>query len=166
MKMNAQYFIDKLELTKHPEGGYYKEIYRSEEILSEKGLPTRYGGERNISTSIYYLLENDDFSAFHRLKSDEIWHFYAGSSVTVYCIDQMGLLTEIILGDNLDKNESFQVIISKGTWFAAQIREPHSFVLMGCTVAPGFNFNDFELGKKEELLALFPEHEEVIRKLT
>jgi len=166
MKMNAKYFIDKLGLIRHPEGGYFKEIYRSEEIIARESLPKRYDGERNVSTSIFYLLEDDDFSAFHRLKSDEIWHFYAGTSATVYCIDENGILTEIILGDNMDNNESFQVIISKGTWFAARINEPYSFVLMGCTVAPGFNFSDFELGNKEEMLALFPEHENLIPSLT
>ena len=165
MNKNALYYIQKLGLIKHPEGGYFKEIYRSDEILKNECLPQQYTGDRNISTSIYYLLEGDDFSAFHKLKSDEIWHFYKGAPATVYCIDAKGVLSEILLGDNLENNESFQVVIKKGTWFAARINQSNSFILIGCTVAPGFNFEDFEIGKKDELLALFPEHENVILKL-
>jgi len=164
--MDALYYIQKLGLIKHPEGGYYKEIYRSEELFKKGQLPQRYGGERNISTSIYYLLENDEFSAFHKLKSDEIWHFYKGSSATIYMIDEKGVLSEFFIGDNLDKNELLQVIIKKGTWFAVCINKPCSFILVGCTVAPGFNFDDFEIGKRDELLKLFPDLEKVITRLT
>lgn len=163
---NANYYIQKLGLIKHPEGGYFKEVYRCDELLEKERLPQRYNGDRNMSTSIYYLLENDDFSSFHKLKSDEIWHFYKGTSVMIYVIDEHGILTENILGDDLDKNEHLQFTIKKGTWFAARIIQPHSFVLIGCTVAPGFNFADFEMGKRSDLLKWFPEYKNIIERLT
>jgi len=163
---NAGYYIQKLDLIKHPEGGYFREVYRCDEKIEHKHLPKRYEGCRNISTSIYYLLQNDEFSAFHRLKSDEIWHFYKGTSVIIYVIDENGILTEHILGDDLDNNEHLQFTIRKGSWFAARIIKQHSFVLMGCTVAPGFDFNDFELGRRRELLLKYPEYQEIILKNT
>jgi len=161
-----QYWIEKLGLEKHPEGGYFKEVYRSEEIIPKQSLHKRYLGDRNHSTSIYFLLTSNEFSAFHRIKSDETWHFYSGSPVTVHMIDESGKYSNVKLGSNPENGEVFQFAIPHGVWFAASVNEPDSFTLVGCTVAPGFHFDDFELGKREELIKLFPQYEGVIRKFT
>lgn len=163
---NAEYYIKKLGLQKHPEGGWFKEIYRSDEKIKNEHLPERYSGSRHHSTSIYFLLTSDTFSAFHRIKSDELWHFYNGSPLTVYMIDEAGNYSEIILGSNLDAGEVYQCIIPKGVWFGAKVNAPDSFCLVGCTVAPGFHFDDFELGKREALISKFPESAELITLLT
>jgi len=166
MEQKAKYWIEKLSLLKHPEGGYYKEVYRSEETILQSSLPFRFKGERCFSTSIYFLLESDDFSAFHRILSEEIWHFYKGCSLTLYVISEFGNLSLLQLGDNPDKGEQLQIIIPRNTWFAAKINANNSFTLLGCTVSPGFNFNDFELADRSNLLNEFPQHEEIIKKFT
>jgi len=162
MTINAQYYIKHLNLEKHPEGGYYKEIYRSDELINGEIIHKRYYGQRAISTSIYYLLENEDFSAFHRLKSDEIWHFYTGSVLKIFVIDKEGVLRTYLLGNNIEKNEQFQCIIPHGTWFAARLLLPNTFALIACTVAPGFCFSDFELAKRDELILQYPEFKDII----
>lgn len=163
---NSEYWIEKLQLQKHPEGGYYKENYRSDEIIKKESLPERFNDERNFSTAIYFLLEKNDVSMFHILKSDEIWHFYKGTSLTIYVIDKNGKLEKIFVGDNPERGEVLQAVIKKGNWFAAKINNPDSFALIGCTVSPGFNFNDFELGERNNLLKLFPNHLDIIKMFT
>ncbi len=166
MNNQAQYWIKKLKLVKHPEGGYFREVYRSDELISKKHLPNRYSSFRAFSTSIFFLLKSDEFSAFHRLKSDEIWHFYDGSPLLLYMIDLNGKLTTIKAGRNPDNNEVLQIIIPKGFWFAAEVTVNNSFSLVGCTVSPGFDFEDFELARREELITKFPRHKSLIEKLT
>lgn len=166
MSEKAKYYIEKLNMIPHPEGGYFKEIYRSGEIYSEEHLPDRYGGERSFSTSIYYLLEGEQVSTFHKLKSDEIWHFYGGSALKVYIIKNAGHVEEIILGNNLYKGEIFQYVIPNNYWFGAELIDKSSYSLIGCTVAPGFDFSDFEQGKRSMLLRQFPALEDLIIKLT
>jgi uncharacterized protein len=156
MNHPARFWINKLQLLKHTEGGYYREVYRSDEFVHKKNLPDRYSSFRSFSTSIYFLLESNEFSAFHRLKSDEIWHFYEGSAITIVMLFPEGEIKKVILGRNVDKNENYQALIPKGCWFAAQVTESESFSLVGCTVAPGFDFEDFEIGRKENLINLFP----------
>jgi len=163
---DANYWISYLQLLKHPEGGYYKEVYRSKELINQNHLPNRFNGDRCFCTSIYFLLQKNDFSAFHRIKSDETWHFYQGTSLTLYMIDESGVLASFILGDNPENNESLQITIPQNTWFAAHVNDKSSYTLTGCTVAPGFDFADFELGKRKELLNLFPQHKEVITLLS
>lgn len=162
MNAEAKKYIERLHLELHPEGDYFKEIYRSGEFILPKGLPPRFRDKRNISTSIYFLLEGKQKSNFHKLKSDEIWHYYDGCGVNIFIIDDSGKLTEIKLG----KNFELQAVIINNNWFGAELSEKNSFCLLGCTVAPGFDFEDFELAKREELLNLFPEHKEVIERLT
>lgn len=164
--MSAEYYIKKLGLEKHPEGGWYREVYRSNETIKNEHLPERFSGERHHSTSIYFMLTSDTFSAFHRIKQDELWHFYAGSTVTIYMIDNEGGYSEIMLGDNLDNGDVFQCVIPKGVWFGASVNLPDSFSLVGCTVAPGFHFDDFELAKRRELLLNFPQYKGIIERLT
>jgi predicted cupin superfamily sugar epimerase len=162
----AAYWIEKLNLIEHPEGGYFREIYRSEETIPGEHLPERFTGPRAFSTSIYYLLEGNDFSSFHRLRSDEIWHFYTGGSLTIYIINSQGVLSQIFLGPNFDIGEVFQAVVPAGCWFAAQPNHIRSFTLVGCTVAPGFDFADFELGGRGELIKKFPQHKTIIEKFT
>lgn len=163
---NAEYWIKKLGLEKHPEGGWFKEVYRADEIHKHEHLPERYKGGRHHSTSIYFLLTSDTFSAFHRIKSDELWHFYSGSAVTVYMIDENGNYSETSVGPNNEAGEIFQCVIPRGVWFGAKVNQADSFSLVGCTVAPGFHFDDFELAEREELLKQFPQHKEIIERLT
>ena len=163
MKTSKQW-ISKLNLQPHPEGGYYREVYRSNETISTTSLNHRYGSERVISTSIYFLLEKENFSAFHKIKSDELWHFYDGSSVNIIIISTDGVLQNLRLGINDD--ELPQIVIPRGTWFAAYPIQKNSFSLIGCTVAPGFDFDDFELAKREDLTESFPQHKNLIEQFT
>jgi predicted cupin superfamily sugar epimerase len=151
-------------LEPHPEGGYFKEIYRSQDICEKP--PSRFHGPRNFSTTIYYLLEGHQFSAFHRIKSDENWHFYDGDRLNIYIIDQDGRLLMESLGRNLDKKEKLQVVIPGGWWFAAQPEYETGYSLVGCTVAPGFDFSDFELGNRDELLEKYTSYQNIIEKFT
>ncbi len=164
--MNPENYIKSLGLEKHPEGGWFKEVYRSNEEIAAEHLPERFSGGRHHSTSIYFLLSSDTFSAFHRIKSDELWHFYDGSTVTIYMIDRDGIYSDITLGRNIENGEVLQCVIPHGVWFGAKVSEPDSFSLVGCTVAPGFHFDDFELGERDELLKMFSQHKKIINELT
>ena len=162
---DADYWIKTLGLIKHTEGGYYREVYRSREIIPHNALPTRYNGERSFSTSIYFLLRGNETSRLHRLKSDELWHFYAGSPLTIHVIDLYGKHSTTKLGSDFEKGEIFQSTIEKGCWFGAIVNDPSSYSLLGCTVAPGFEFDDFELGHRDGLIRLYPEHKQIIEML-
>ena len=166
MDKKAKYYIEKLKLQEHPEGGYFKEIYRSDEIFSASVLPERYNGGRAFSTSIYFLLEGKNISALHKLQSDEIWHFYDGCPVKIYIITPQGKLEERMIGHNLDNKESLQTVICKHSWFGAELTDKSSFCLIGCTVSPGFDFQDFEMGKRVKLIEQYPEFSEIILRLT
>jgi uncharacterized protein len=160
----AQYLKERLDLLELPgEGGYYKETYRSDKTII---LPSETDGERSISTSIYYLLDGTQFSAFHRLKSDEIWHFYIGSSVTIYTINKMENLSEVSLGSNIEKGELFQFQVRAESWLAATVNDTSSYALIGCTVSPGYDYLDFELGDRKKLIERYPQHRSIIEKLT
>jgi predicted cupin superfamily sugar epimerase len=160
----VEYLKDRLDLSELPEeGGYYKETYRSDKTII---LPSETDGERSISTSIYYLLDGTQFSAFHRLISDEIWHFYRGSSITLYIISKMGILSEVKLGSNIENGEHFQIQVRAGSWFAATVNDKSSYALLGCTVSPGFDHLDFELGDRKKLIEMYPQHRSTIERLT
>lgn len=163
---DAQYWIDTLKLEPHPEGGYFRETYRSQAVIPRSALPHSFRGDRSASTAIYFLLRDDNFSAFHRIASDEMWHFYAGSSLAVYVIDSEGRSTEIKLGPNPNRGEVFQAVVPAGCWFGSCLAAADTFALVGCTVAPGFDFNDFEMADRSLLLAAYPQHETLIRQLT
>ena len=166
MLRSAKYWIDKLQLLPHPEGGHFKETYRSHENIRREHLPERFSDDRNFSTAIFYLLQNEQCSKLHILKSDEMWHFYDGSGLTIFVIDEKGNLTEQKFGLNPDEGESPQIMVKAGEWFGAKLNEPDSYCLAGCTVSPGFHFDDFEMGDKKKLLELFPEHKKIIEQLT
>ncbi len=166
MPRDADYWIERLELAEHPEGGYFRQVYKSREQVSGDCLSGRYGGPRSLSSCIYYLLKGSQFSALHRLKSDEIWHFHAGSPLTLFVIDRDGVLTRRKLGTDPDGGEAFHGVIKAGGWFGATVDDPRSYSLVGCTVAPGFEYDDFELGGRDELLRRYPLHADVIERLT
>ncbi len=161
---NASIFIDKLALEKHPEGGWYKRTYQSSFVFSPF---KQQAHKRYASTAIYYLLEGNDFSAFHRLKSDEMWHFYFGSPLKIYEIDESGNLKTRLLGNPMtDQSAEFQVTIPANRWFAADLIDKSSFSLIGCTVTPGFDFSDFELATSNLLSNQYPQHTHLIRQFT
>lgn len=156
--------INELHLLPHPEGGYFREIYRSGEIIQPNTIPG-FQDERNVCTSIYYLLNKTDISHFHRIKSDEIWHFYEGSPVVIHIIDDNGDHKKVVLG-KAENASTFQTVIPKNLWFAAEVKNKEAYSLVGCTVAPGFDFMDFELAEREELIKKFPHLSEIINRLT
>jgi predicted cupin superfamily sugar epimerase len=165
MVNEAKSIIGKLQLIPHPEGGYFKEAYRSNEIISQSSLPQCYKSDRNFSTSIYYLLEGNQVSLFHRLKSDEVWHHYRGSVVLLHCFEKNKYF-QIKIGDQIEFNQLPQFVIRAGIWFAAEVVDKKSYSLIGCTVAPGFDFADFEIACKDELNKIFPGYSELIRRFT
>lgn len=162
MSRTADYWIDKLHLEPHPEGGFFRESYRSAGVIPASALPN-YFGSRNFSTAIYFLLKGNQFSAFHKLKSDEVWHFYDGCSLNIHVILPEGTLITKTLGADFDNGESLQQVIPANHWFAAKPADANGFTLAGCTLAPGFDFNDFELGTFAQLSGLFPQHTTVFR---
>lgn len=162
---DAQYYITKLGLEPHPEGGYYKRTFASEEKTSDQQLSVSFEGTRLLYTSIYFLLGSDNISHFHRLKSDELWYYHAGSSLTVHVIDENGDYKEFKLGTNLDQGEVPQVLVPKNSIFGSSVTDQDTFSLVGCMVSPGFEFRDFELFTQDELLAKYPQHKEVIMKM-
>jgi len=166
MLRQVQDLIEKIGLLPHPEGGFYKEIYRSQGIIPQQVLGENFSGNRNFCTSIYFLLMSDGFSAFHRIKQDEIWHFYDGSPLFIHVIEPNGNYMKHELGIDLDKGQAPQLVIPAGCWFASHVKEGNSYTLAGCTVAPGFDFDDFELAEREKLIDEFPRHSEIISQLT
>ncbi len=163
-------YVLALAMQPHPEGGYYAQTYQAAEHIPAAALPARFGGDRAFSTAIYFLLENHHHSALHRIQSDEVWHFYAGGPLNVYVIDPAtGELETIRLGQNLTGGEVFQAVVRAGCWFGAKpVGEPGAlpFSLVGCTVAPGFDFADFELAAPGTLLSQFPQHRALIDRLS
>jgi predicted cupin superfamily sugar epimerase len=162
----ARAWIERLQLRRHPEGGYFRETYRAGERVAGGHLPTRFGGDRALSTAIYFLLEGEDFSALHGLKQDELWHFYAGSSLTIHVIDPKGNHGAMRLGNDVTAGEEPQADVPAGWLMGAVVNDPASYALVGCTAAPGFEFADFHLPSREELRARFPQHAELIGRLT
>ncbi len=158
--------IGHLELQPHPEGGYFKETYRSNGSIPSDVLGNTYSGPRNHATSIYFLLTQGNFSAFHRIVQDEQWHFYDGATLWLHTISPEGEYKKIAIGNNLAEGEVPQFTVPGGYWFGAEVKEGGAFSLLGCTVAPGFDFDDFEMPPRDTLLQLFPQHETIIHKLT
>ena len=166
MRPNADYWIKKLQLTPHIEGGAYREVYRSSLSIPSECLPILFHGDRNICTGIYFLLRRGQFSAFHRIASDEIWHFYYGDPLLIHEINHGGLLTTHRLGSNPETEEVFFTVIKAGSWFASVPATDSEYSLVGCTVAPGFDFADFEMAERAALSGWYPGHAELIGTLT
>ncbi|AMP39678.1 cupin domain-containing protein [Ralstonia solanacearum] len=159
----AQRLIDRLGLQPHPEGGFYRETYRSEERV-HRGVPAV---ERAACTAIYYLLAEDAYSAWHRIQSDELWHFHAGDGLNVYVLEADGAVTTHRLGPALeDEQAAYQAMVPAGRWFAAErVAGAHGYTLVGCTVAPGFEFSEFALAESRALLESHPAHGDLILRL-
>lgn len=158
--MKAKDIIEKLHLKPHPEGGYYSETYKSAEtVLNSEG------NNRSICTAIYYLLENDDKSHFHHIKSDELWFFHQEEPLEIVMLLN-GEAKTIFLGNDIPNGEIPQAIIPANTWFAAKIKSGKGYSLVSCTVAPGFDFADFELAKREDLVKQYPQLEKIIEEFT
>jgi predicted cupin superfamily sugar epimerase len=153
---DVERWIAALDLSPHPEGGYFKETYRSAASV----------GDRSVSTAIYFLVTRGSFSALHRIRSDELWHFHAGGALEIVTIDPDGTRRDLQLGLAIDRDERPQHVVRAGTWFGARLREDATYALVSCTVAPGFDFADFELADRAALRAAFPHHAEVIGALT
>lgn len=158
--MTARDLIRILKLESHPEGGFYKETYRSKNQITIEG-----GKNRNLSTAIYYLLQNEEKSHFHRIKSDELWFFHQGQTLEIVLIRE-GNLETILLGNTTDQQELPQVLIPANTWFAAKVKESEGYALVSCTVAPGFDFSDFEMAIRKNMIAEYPGLKEVIEEYT
>jgi predicted cupin superfamily sugar epimerase len=166
MNRNGAYWIRKLELEPHPEGGYYRQTYKADLALPKQSLPPNFTGPRAVSTAIYFLLEAGNFSAFHRLQSDELWHFYAGEALLIHVIEAGGLYFTIQLGNDPEAGDALQGVVKAGCWFASEVKDGKGFGVVGCTVAPGFDFEDFELAEREELVKSYPQHHGLIARLT
>jgi predicted cupin superfamily sugar epimerase len=162
----ADKIIRKLKLIPHPEGGYFRETYRSSGKIEQDDMGVEFSGRRSFSTCIYFLLTGDTFSAFHRIRQDEIWHFYDGSPIRLHIISKKGVYSNVIIGRDLDEGQIPQFVVDAGTWFAATIVDKNDYSLLGCTVSPGFDFRDFELAKRDNLIKEFPQHEKIIKELT
>lgn len=165
--VDAQYLKDALGLKPLPEeGGFFVETYRADSRLSPACLGGDYDGERALSTAIYYLLTPDTFSAMHRLRSDEIFHFYLGDPVEMLQLHPNGRIEEIVLGNDIRARHRQQVLVPAGTWQGAVLVDGGSYALLGTTVAPAFEFADFELGDRAKLTSLYPAASKVIARLT
>ncbi len=162
--IDANYWVKKLVLSPHPEGGFFKESYRSKNTIYNSSLPKNIEGNRVYSTAIYFLLVKGNFSAFHRIKSDEIWHFYDGDTIAIHIIDSKGVLSTKLLGVSTIKDVLPQITVPANTWFASETMGEYS--LAGCTVAPGFDFIDFEMADREVLIDRYGEHKSIIEKFT
>ena len=160
--MTAETIIKELDLKAHPEGGYFKETYRSQASMEL----FNYAGERSFSTGIYYLLLQGKISAFHKIKQDEMWHFYKGSSLELHIISPDGIYQRVIVGNQLEHGEVPQFVVRGGDYFAARVCLGGDYSLVGCTVAPGFDFKDFIMPSRSELIQHFPKHETIITELT
>ena len=166
MTVTAQTCIEHLALLPHPEGGYYRETYRSAQTLTVAHPDTGTQAQRNVSTGIYFLLEAGNFSAFHQIQSDEMWHFYAGQALEVLALDAAGTLTCTRLGPDILNGDVPQHVVLARTWFASRVLQGGAFALVGCSVAPGFDFADFKLAKRQTLSATYPHHRALIAELT
>lgn len=158
--MMSEQIIKNLKLLPHPEGGYYKEMYRAEQKINLDN-----GKSRNVSTAIFYLLENEDKSRFHRIASDELWFFHQGNPLEILSI-QNGNLIKTVLGNNFEDGEVLQAVIPAHTWFASRVKNSKGYALVSCTVAPGFDFADFELADRDKLINEFPDLITYINALT
>lgn len=154
MQKSASFWIKKLNLLPHPEGGFYAETFRAD-LEVDSGW-----GKRSALTSIFYLLEAEDFSGFHRIKSPELWYWHAGETLLIHEIDESGTLKT----HKLSAENPFAAIAPK-SWFASEVENKKGYVLVSCAVAPGFDFTDFEMAKKDALVQEIPQHSVLLSRL-
>ncbi len=157
--------MDRLGLQPHPEGGFYRETYRSALVLPGNVLP-HHAGPRACATAIYFLMPRGTFSALHHIASDELWHFHLGAPLTIHCLDDRGH-TPLVLGPPTAPGHAPQHLVTAGTVFGACLEHPGpDYALVGCTVSPGFDFADFEMPTRAALMSRFPAHGDVVQRLT
>ncbi len=164
-KVTIDELIESFELKPHPEGGYFAESYRSKESIPRISLPVQFGGDRSFSTAIYFLIPGGEKSRLHRIASDEIWHHYMGEALVVVEITPEGEVIETQLGSDVMAGQVPQYVVTAGHYFGARV-EGDGFAFVGCTVSPGFDFDDFEMADRDELLTLYPAAGELIRAMT
>ncbi|MFD1552143.1 cupin [Putridiphycobacter roseus] len=160
MELQVEALVKNYAMLPHPEGGWYKENYRS-----NRNIPLDENS-RSLLTSIYFLLTSENVSRFHVLKSDELWYYHSGSALTVHCISPKGEYYQLKIGPNFEAGEQFQAVVPSGTIFGSTVDQKNQYAMVGCAVAPGFDFEDFKLFTTAELLAKFPSHQTIIQKLT
>lgn len=166
MTLTPATIIERLDLQPHPEGGYYREAFRAPTTVDHPGIPAGENRQRCGGSLIYYLLEAEDFSAFHRVRwTEEIWHFYAGAPVELHMIDADGRHSVRTIHDSFGETEP-TCVVPAGCWQAARLADTSGWALCGCTVAPGFEFADFQMPPRSELLQRFGQHAAVIEALT
>lgn len=163
--MTAADWIRRLKLLPHPEGGYYRETYRAGKRNPSDPRSHGPAKRRSLSTAIYFLLLRGQVSRLHRIRSDELWHHYDGGSLTIHCLDDQGLYQTLKLGKRIHLGEQPQALVPAGTWFGATLAPRSNYALVGCTVAPGFDFTDLELGNHAALRRKFPGHHAIIKRL-
>ncbi len=166
--MQAEQLISSLRLAPHPEGGFFRETYRAAGTIARHALPDGFDGDRVFSTSIYYLLQGGQVSMLHRIRSDEVWHFHMGDALELIDITPQGVLTATVLGHDVANGHTLQSVVPAGRWFGARLARParDAFALVGCTVAPGFDFADFEMADRDTMLDAFGRHDAVIKAMT
>ncbi|HVJ40961.1 MAG TPA: cupin domain-containing protein [Dongiaceae bacterium] len=162
----ARDLIERLRLVPHPEGGFFRETYRASIELSAQALPADFTGTRHASTAIYFLLAAGDRSRLHRICSDEVWHFYHGDPLQVVEITEAGDISTTLLGADIGAGQVPQHVVPAGRWFGACPAPDSRFSLVGCTVAPGFDFADFEMAEPQALLSAYPKLRDWIIRLT
>lgn len=157
-QQRIQELVTKFNLQAHPEGGFYSETYRSDQLTASQ--------DRNLVTCIYFLLTSENVSNFHRIKSDEMWFFHEGSSLTVHTLDPQNGHLQHTVGNAIQQGQTPQLVVPKNTIFGSSVTDENSYSFVSCVVAPGFDFNDFELFTRDVLLEEYPESESIIRQLT
>ena len=158
--------MNKLNLQPHPEGGMFKEIYKSDIYVEKNILSPGFSDRRSLVTSIYYMLTKDEVSRFHKLKADEIWHFLDGSPLLLHILDNSGNLKTFTLGNDIHHYEQPVLIIPHDNWFAAEVKDKSTYSLVSCTVSPGFEYNDLEFAQRKKLLEQYPSYKELIKRFT
>jgi len=166
--MTAEDVKKLLGLQPHPrEGGWYVRTYEAAEMVDANAFDhDRYSGARRTGTAIYYLLEPDTFSEMHRLKSDELFHFYAGDAVEMLQLVEKGKGQIVVIGNDLLQGQRPQVVVERGVWQGSRLVQGGRWALLGCTVSPGFEFEDYDAGEREDLCEAWPEFVEEITALT
>ena len=165
--LTAEEIIKILNLQAHPlEGGYFFETYRSAHSTAEEHLPPGYDGRRSVGTAIYFLLTGTDFSEMHRLKGDEIFHFYSGSAVEMLQLFPDGSARKVLIGNKIEHGEHPQVVVPAGIWQGSRILAGGEYTLLGATMAPGFAYSDYQSGNRQELMRQYPQFAELITLLT
>lgn len=163
MTPDADFWARTLRLEPHPEGGSFRETWRAGEAVT--GLPERFAGARSLGTAIFYLLKAGERSRLHRLRADEVWHLYDGGPLHLHLLVPGEGYRRLVLGRDPSRGEAPQCVVPHGAWFGAEPADGAAFALAGCTCAPGFEFADFEMGSREELLARFPDARALVERL-